>query len=244
MNFLKTFYAILWRDIVLEYRERETLPTMFFFALVVIILYNFAFNLGFEIILRLSPGILWTTFLFSGTLGLTRTFDREKANGCILGLLLGPVDPAAIFLAKLVGIFLSLLFVEIFTLFLLAIFFNIPVFNSLGPLLLALVLGNIGFLSIGILFSAMLLNTRAKDLMMPLLMYPIIVPVLIAAVKMTGEILAGREFSTYLSWVNILIAFDVIFLTLSLILFDFAIRPSGGFDYEARPTEIEGEKGK
>jgi heme exporter protein B len=210
---------------------------MFFFALVVIVLYNFAFNLGFEIIARLSPGILWTTFLFSGTLGLARVFDREKANGCILGLLLGPVDPGAIFLAKLTGIFLYLLFVELFTIFLLAALFNVPVFDFIGPLLLTLVLGNLGFLSIGVLFSAMLLNTRAKDLMMPLLMYPIIVPVLIAAVKMTTEILAGRGFSTYTSWINILIAFDIIYLTLCFMLFDFAIRPTGGFADE--PSEID-----
>jgi heme exporter protein B len=221
--FWKAAWAVVWKDVLAEIRTREALISMLVFSLLVIVMFNFAFEPGTETVREMAPGILWVAFIFAGVLGLNKSFVGEKENDCIQGLLLSPADRSAIYLGKMISNVIFMGVVEAIALPAFAIFFNYNIAPVLPRLILVIILATVGFSSVGTLFSAMSVNTRAREVMLPVLMFPVVVPVLISAVKATGKILASRPVAEYASWMKILVAFDVIFIVASVLTFEYVL---------------------
>ncbi|MDY7040226.1 MAG: heme exporter protein CcmB [Chloroflexota bacterium] len=220
MNYLRKVGAIVWKDLLTELRTREMVSSMLVFALLVLLIFSFAFELRVEQVMAVAPGVLWVTFTFAGMLGLNRAFVLEKDRGCLDGLLLSPVDRSAIYFGKVLGNTLFMLVVEAIALPLFVLFFNLP-FPPLLPLIVFL--GTVGFAGVGTLFSAMTVHTRAREVLLPVLLFPIVVPVIIAAVKLTAGLLDGLSLREIMHWLRLLVAFDVIFLAVAYMTFDYVV---------------------
>ncbi|MFQ5811924.1 MAG: heme exporter protein CcmB [Anaerolineae bacterium] len=221
MSFLRKVLVIVQKDVAVELRTKEMLSSMFVFSLLVIVIFNFAFELRVEDVRKVAPGVLWVTFVFAGMLGLNRSFVLEKDKGCLEGLLLCPVDRSAIYFGKMLGNVIFMTTVEAMILPIFSVLFNISLFDPV--LLLIVVLGTLGFAGVGTLFSAMAVHTRAREVMLPVLLFPIVVPAMIAAVKATGGILDGQPLSEIAHWVRLLAVFDVVFLAISFMTFDYVV---------------------
>lgn len=194
---------------------------MCLFSFLVLIIFNFAFGSSLKFDRGITAGILWVAFVFSGLTGLGRSFSMERDRGTLQGLILCPVSPWTIFLAKLIGLFLFTAFMEIITIFIFAILYNTTVLPFLVPLGLIILLGTLGFTAIGTFFSAISATAKARDVLLSILFFPISVPVIIASVKATEIILNGKSFQTVFPWLKILIAFDLIFLLVSYLTFEY-----------------------
>ncbi len=218
-NFFTQMGAILEKDIRCELRSKQTWISMGLFALLVLVIFNFAFDLRVDNKAAVAPGALWVSFIFASLLGLGRTIAAEQDHGSLDRLLLCPVDRKAIYLAKLLGNLLFIGVVEIVALPIFAALFNVPLF--LGPLIPIVLLGTLGIATIGTIFSAMAAATRARELLLPLLVFPLIVPIVIGAVRATGSLLIPAANEP--PWLGLIIAFDVIFLSLSMLLFQYVI---------------------
>jgi heme exporter protein B len=221
MVLAKKILAIVHKDIIAELRTKEMFSSMFVFALLVIVIFNFAFELRVANIKQVSPGVLWVAFTFAGMLGLNRSFILEKDKGCLEGLLLAPVDRSAIYFGKMLGNLIFMSVVEAIVLPIFWVLFNPPLFSP--ALILVIVLGTLGFAGVGTLFSAIAVHTRAREVMLPILLFPIVVPLMIAAVKITGGLLDGQPLSEMRNWLNLLVGFDVIFLAVSYMTFDYVV---------------------
>jgi heme exporter protein B len=222
MSYLRKVFAVVAKDVAAELRTREMLSSMFVFSLLVILIFNFAFDLRAENQKTLAPGVLWVAIAFAGMLGLSRSFIMEKDRGSMEGLLLTPVDRSAIYLGKMLGNLLFIGIVEIIILPIFIVLFNLSAADL--PLLLGVViLGTIGFAGVGTLFSAMAVHTRAREVLLPILLFPVVIPVMLASVKLTGAILDGVPFADVQNWFSLLVAFDLIFMALSVILFDYVM---------------------
>jgi heme exporter protein B len=215
--------TIVWKDFTHELRSKEMLISMCVFSFLVIIIFNFAFPPGVEDVDRIIPGILWVAFIFSGLLGMGRSFGVEKDKGSLQGLLLCPVGRGTIYIGKMVGNFIFMSMMEAFTLVIFAVLFNVDLLPILGPLVLIIILGTVGFTVVGTIFSAMSANTRARDVMLSMLVFPIAVPLIIASIKATGKILDGKSLSEIYSWLKILVGFDLTFLLVSYLAFEFVV---------------------
>jgi heme exporter protein B len=222
MRYVRKVLAIVAKDVAAELRTREMLSSMFVFSLIVILIFNFAFDLRAENQKTLAPGVLWVAIAFAGMLGLSRSFIMEKDRGSLEGLLLTPVDRSAIYLGKMLGNVLFITVVEIMILPIFMVLFNLPA-DVLPALLGVMILGTIGFAGVGTLFSAIAVHTRAREVLLPILLFPVVIPVLLAAVKLTAAILDGVPFAEVRNWFSLLVAFDLIFLALSFILFDYVM---------------------
>ena len=223
MSFLQKLWAIVWKDLTFELRTKETILSMCLFSFLVLIIFHFTFDIGFANLSTTAPGILWVAFLFSGLMGLNRSFGSERDGGTLPGLLLCPISPWVIYLAKMIGTFIFMVIMETITLSIFTILYNINILPVLLPLGLIIFLGTLGFSSIGTIFSAMSVTTRARDLILSILVFPISVPVILASVKSTGLILGGRSITEAYSWLKLLAAFDLIFLLLAYVTFGFIV---------------------
>jgi heme exporter protein B len=221
IGFLRKVLAIVHKDIIAELRTKEMFSSMFVFALLVIVIFNFAFELRVANVKQVAPGVLWVTFTFAGMLGLNRSFILEKDKGCLEGLLLAPVDRSAIYFGKMLGNLIFMSVVEVIVLPIFWVLFNPPLFSP--ALILIIVLGTLGFAGVGTLFSAIAVHTRAREVMLPILLFPIVVPLMIAAVKITGGLLDGQPLSEMRNWLNLLVGFDIIFVTVSYMTFDYVV---------------------
>lgn len=220
-NFLKAVWAVVQKDLSAELRSRELLSAMLVFSLLVILIFNFALELDIRTRRSVTSGVLWATFAFAGTLGLNRSMAIEKDRGCLDGLLLAPVDRSAIYFGKVISNFAFMLIVEAIVLPVYSVLYGLNLFQP--GLLLVILLGSIGYTSVGTLLSAMSVQTRTRDVMLPILLFPVVIPILIAAVKASGGYLTGAEFSEILPWLNLLIVYDVIFTSLAFMLFDSVV---------------------
>lgn len=220
MGFLSRVAAIALKDIVMEMRTKEILVSMFTFAFLVMVIFNFSFELKVENLVGLAPGVLWVAFVFAGVLGLSRSFILEKEKGSLDGLMLAPVDRSAIYLGKLLSNLAFMLAVDVVMVPLFAGLYNAPALNLY--IFLVVFLGNLGFAAVGTLFSAVAVNTRIRETMLPILFLPVVVPVVISAVKFTGAVLEGQV-GPALPWLNLLLAFDAVFLALPFVLFEFVM---------------------
>lgn len=184
---------------------------MLVFSLLVILIFNFALELDPATRKEVTSGVLWTTFAFAGTLGLNRSMAVEKDRGCLDGLLLAPVDRSAIYFGKVISNLVFMFLVEAIVLPLYAALYSVNLFNP--GLLLVILLGSIGYTAVGTLLASMAVQARTRDVLLPILLFPVAIPVLLAAVKASTGFLNGAEMSEIWPPLNLLIVYDVIFTT-------------------------------
>ncbi len=220
-QYLRAVWAILWKDLAAELRGREMLSAMLVFALLVILIFNFALELDAKTRTSVTAGVLWVTFAFAGTLGLNRSMAMEKDRGCLDGLLLTPVDRSAIYFGKALSNLAFMLIVEVIVLPVYSILYNTNLFNP--GLIIVILLGSIGYVAVGTLLASMAVQTRTRDILLPILLFPIVLPVLIAAVKASAGFLQGIPMAEIWPWLNILIVYDIIFIAVAFMVFDFVV---------------------
>jgi heme exporter protein B len=213
-------WIVLWKDLLRERRSKETLNALVFFALLLLFLFQFALAGDRDRLVAALPGLLWLGFILSGLLALGRTFLAERENDCWEGLLLAPGDKSAIYLGKVAGNLLLMFAVEAVILVLFAVFFNIDVGRHLPALAAVLALGTVGFAAVGTLFGAMTAHARARELLFPVLLLPVQVPVLLGAVKATEAVMLGEPLGAVAHWLRLLAAADLIYLTVGVLTFD------------------------
>jgi heme exporter protein B len=218
---LRAIAAITWKDLAAELRSRELLSAMLVFSLLVILIFNFALELDIGTRRSVTSGVLWTTFAFAGTLGLNRSMAVEKDRGCLDGLLLAPVDRSAIYFGKVISNLAFMLIVEAIVLPVYSLLYNVNLFQP--GLLLVILLGSVGYTAVGTLLASMAVQTRTRDVLLPILLFPVVVPVLIAAVKASGGYLTGAGMDEILPWLNLLIVYDVIFIAIAFMVFDYVV---------------------
>ncbi len=217
-NFIKAVSAVVWKDLQAEFRSRELFSAMLVFSLLIILIFNFALELDIKTRQSVTSGVLWATFAFAGTLGLNRSMAIEKDRGCLDGLLLAPVDRSAIYFGKVISNLAFMLIVEVIILPVYSILYNVNLFQP--GLLLVILLGSIGYAGVGTLLSAMSVQTRTRDILLPILLFPVIIPVLLAAVKASSGFLEGADFSEIILPLNILITYDIIFIAVAFMFFE------------------------
>lgn len=224
MGYLRKIAAIVWKDIVAELRTKEMFSAMFVFAVLVIVIFNFAFDLRVsgERVRQVAPGALWVAFAFAGILGLNRAFVAEKDRGCLEGLLLAPMDHTAIYFGKMISTMLFMLVVEALMLPVFTAFLGVNLFDL--RLVLIVLLGTLGFAGVGTILSAMTAQTRSREVLLPILLLPVAAPVLIAAVKATAAILDGLSMGDIGLWLQLLLAFDLIFPAVAFMTFDYVVK--------------------
>ncbi|MCJ7667842.1 MAG: heme exporter protein CcmB [Anaerolineae bacterium] len=221
MNFLNKVLTIVWKDVLAELRTKEMFSSMLVFAVLLVVIFNFSFELRIENVAEVAPGVLWVTFAFAGTLELNRSLSLEMDEGCLDGLLLAPMERTAIYFGKMLG---NLIFISAIEALMLPIFSALFDLNLIQPaLLLTIFLGTLGFVVVGTMLSAMAVNTRAREVILPVLLFPIILPVVISAVKVTAGILDGLPLGDLLHWLRFLIGFDIIFLVVCYMTFDYVV---------------------
>src|SRR3989454_1707430 len=218
--FARRAFIVFWKDLAIERRSKETLNALAFFSLLLLFVFQFSLGADRERLIAALPGLLWLGFVLSGLLALGRSFVIERENECWEGLLLAPGDKSAVFVGKLGGNLLLMFTVEALLLALFAVFFNVDLAPALGPLVLVIVLGTIGFAALGTLFAAMTAHVRARELLFPVLLLPVQVPVLLGAVKATEAVLLGEPLSAVGHWLGLLAAADTIYLTVGVLTFD------------------------
>ena len=221
MNFWRKVIGITWKDALSEMRTREIVFSVLVFTFLVIVIFNFAFSASQETIALVAPGIIWVTFAFAGVLSLNRSFIMEKEEGCLEGLMICPISREVIYVGKMLGSLLFMLIIEAIALPIFAFLFNLPVLSL--QIVAITVLTTVGFVAVGTLFSALAVNTKAREMVLPILFLPIIVPIIISAVKASGLALSGESWSGLASWLQIIVAFDVVFLVASFFTFAFII---------------------
>lgn len=216
--FLKALGAVVWKDLRAEWRSREMISSMLVFALLVIVIFNFALELQVNMRANLSAGVLWVTFTFAGTLGLNRSMAVEKDRGCLDGLLLAPVDRAAIYLGKALANWIFMLLVAAIVLPIFSVLYNVNLF--IPGLLLTILLGTEGYAAVGTMLSSMAVQARTRDILLPILLFPVVVPLVVAAVKATDGYLQAFELIEIQPWLTLIIVFDVIFTSVAFMVFD------------------------
>jgi heme exporter protein B len=222
--FLRTVWLVTRKDLLIEVRSREIVYTTLFFAVSCVLVFAFGFVREGRPVQDAAAGILWIAIAFSGTLALGRAFDRERQSETLRALMLAPVDRPALYIGKLVGVLLLLGAVEAIVVPLVALMFQAPLFAH--PVLMTALLasGTIGFAAVGTLFAAMLVRARSRDVLLPILLYPITIPVIIAGVRGTASLLQPDvDIPMATAWLSMLAFFDVVFITLALWTFEPAM---------------------
>lgn len=210
--------AILKKELLVEWRTRSMVTAMTVFGILVLFVFHFAFPSEEHRVEKVAPGVLWVSFLFANLLGLTRTMAREREQGCLEAQLLAPVDRMALFTGKALANLILLLFVEALMLGASALFFNLALGPVLPQLVLVVVLGSLGLVALGTLLSAMAVETHMAEVLLSLMLTPLALPVLIAAVKSTGALLTGEP-EVFRFWVELMGAADAVYVILASALF-------------------------
>ena len=213
-------YALVAKDLQLELRTRETITAILVFALLVLVIFNFALDIRPEIAQAVGPGILWIAVIFTGPVGMARSFSEERERGTLELLVAAPVERSAIFLAKIVTTVLVMAAAQIVLVPAFVALFNVQI--SPGAIIPSLLLGDLGLAAVGTLFSAMAAHTRAREVLLPVLVFPIIVPLVIAVVQATSLAL-GSELAQDRPWLGLLIAFDALYLSLGVAVFEYVL---------------------
>jgi heme exporter protein B len=223
VGFLRQSWAIVWKDLVAELRTREMVISMLLFGFLVILIFNFGIEPGLRDMNLVKPGVLWAAFTFAGILGLGRSFVTEKDNDCLQGLLLCPVDRAVIYLGKFLGnfVFTAIMGLVVFVFF--SILYNVNIGQVLLPMLAILLLATWGFAAVGTLFSAVSVGIKSRDVLLAILLFPVMVPVILAAAKSSGAVLDARGLSDAYNWLALLVVYDIVFFVVSILTFDFVV---------------------
>ncbi|MDF1515445.1 MAG: heme exporter protein CcmB, partial [Anaerolineae bacterium] len=220
-TFFKQTAALIRKDISAELHTREIFNAMFVYAILAMLIFSFALDLHGAVARAAAPGVLWATIVFAGTLGLSRSMTREQQSGGIEGLLLAPAERAVIWLGKAVGNWLMMTAVELVLIPLSTVMLNVSFFHP--GVLIALFLGTVGYAAVGTLLSAIAINTRAREVMLPILLLPLLVPLLIAAVQITGNIVSGGGWGEVGGWVRSMVIYDLIVIAVALLAFGYIV---------------------
>jgi heme ABC exporter ATP-binding subunit CcmA/heme exporter protein CcmB len=220
-NFFRHVWAIVGKDLAAELHTREIFSAMFVFAVLAMLIFSFALDLRGTLAQAAAPGVLWATIAFAGTLGLSRSMAREQQTGGIEGLLLAPVDRAALFFGKALSNLAMMLAVEVVLIPLAMVMFDVAFLR--GGVLLTALLGTVGYAAVGTLLAAIAVNTRAREVMLPILLLPLLTPLLIAAVKATGALLEGATWAEIGGWGQILVVYNLLIIAVSLLTFGYVI---------------------
>jgi heme exporter protein B len=220
-SYLNAVKAVIWKDLTAEWRTRENLSAMLVFALLVILIFNFALELDIQAQESLSAGVLWATFIFAGTIGLNRSMAVEKDRGCLDGMLLAPIDRSVIYFGKAISNLIFMVLVEIIILPVYSFLYQVPVFQP--GFLLVVLLGSIGYVAVGTLLATMVIQVRTRDILLPILLFPLTLPVIIAAVKASQGFLQMVPLEDIAAWLNLLIVYDLIFTSLAFMVFDYVV---------------------
>jgi len=220
---MKKVWAILRKDLLIEFRTKDSLNSMLFFGIVVLIVFNFALKSFEDNVPSVVPGILWVAFAFSATLGLNRIFAVERENDCVQGLLLIPVDRGVVYLGKMLAATVFMLIAEAVIFVFCLVFFNLTVGNEIPYLILVFIIGSLGFTTVGTLLSAVAANTRLREILLPLILFPIVLPVLLSAVEATDIILNTKDYSDLKLPLAVMSAFTIVFGTVSCLLFEYVL---------------------
>ena len=220
-SFLRAVFAIVWKDIQAEYRSFELVSAMLVFSLLVIIIFNYALDLDIKMRESVTSGVLWSTFAFAGTLGLNRSMAVEKDRGCLDGLLLAPVDRSAIYFGKAISNLAFMLVVEAIVLPAYTLFYGINLFKP--GLLFIILLGSIGYVGVGTLLATMSVQTRTRDILLSILLFPVVIPVLLPAIIASNGFLAGVDIADILFSIGLLVAYDIIFIAVSFMVYDSVV---------------------
>lgn len=212
MSFFRQSLAIARKDLLIEFRARELVPTMTLFASLVAVLSSMSLFVDEETGRRVAPGVLWIAVAFSGTLGLSRTWGREREEGALRAVLLSPVSPAALFAGKALGALVFVLATELVVTPLVALLLHAPIGDHLGGFAILVVLGTVGFVAAGTLFGALVARTRARDLLLAVVLYPLVSPAILCGVVATRDLLGGAGLAGVTDWVRLLAIFDLIFI--------------------------------
>jgi heme exporter protein B len=220
-SFFHQVLAIVAKDIAAELHTREMVSAMLVFSVLALLVFSFALDLGGAMARAAAPGVLWATVAFAGTLGLSRSLAREQQTGCMDGLLLAPMDRSAIFLGKALGNLAFIGIVEAVLLPLFSALFDTPLLRP--GVLVVTALGTVGYAAVGTLLAAIAINTRAREVMLPILLLPLAIPVLIAAVQATRWLVEGGTFAEVAGWVRLLVAYDLIIVAVSVLTFGYVV---------------------
>ena len=220
-SFLRTVGLVLWKDLTVEFRSREILYTTLFFAASCVLVFAFSFVKEGRALEDAAAGILWIAIAFAGTLALGRTFERERQSETLRALMLAPADRPAIYTGKLAGMLVIMVAVEIVLVPIVGLLFQAPVTRNALPLAVLVVAGTVGYAAVGTLFAAMLVRARSRDVLLPVLLYPVTVPVIIGGVRGTAALFQSpADLPTAWMWIGLLGAFDAVFMTLALWVFE------------------------
>ena len=220
MRYARRALIVAWKDLVVERRSKETLNALLFFSLALLFVFQFTLGPDRERLAAVLPGVLWLGFILSGVLGLGRTFLVERDNDCWEALLLAPGDKSAVYVGKLAASLALMLVVEAIVLALFALFFNVDLGPALPGLALVIVLGTLGIAAVGALFAAMTAQVRTRELLFPVLLLPVLVPVLLGTVKATEALLLREPLASVAHWWQLLVAADVVYVVAGLLTFD------------------------
>ena len=216
-------WVIARKDLAIEFRTRSAFFSAVIFALLGLVIFYFAWDPTAVAVTDLAPGVLWVIFTFSGLLGLHRSFGVESEDHAIDGLLASPISREAIFIGKALANLIFVAAVQLIAIPALMLFYNLPLGDVAGPLIAIAVLAAIGLVAVGTLFSAMAVNTRLAELLLPMLSLPFFVPIVIAASQSTAKLLSGRPVAEAAAWIKLLIAFDIIFVAACTLAYPFTV---------------------
>jgi heme exporter protein B len=216
--YLAKAWAVAAKDLRVELRSKEILGIMATFSMLAVIIFGMAFDLRVPQAEMIVPGVLWVVVLFTGVLGLNRAFSAEVDRNSLVALLLAPVERSALYFGKVLANLIFTLLAEALILPVMLVLFNVNLFHPL--VLTALLLGTIGYVAVGTLFAALTASTRTRESLLPVLLLPVMVPVFMAGVKLTALVVDGRGFSDAQRWLGILVAYDLIFVTIAFLVFD------------------------
>jgi heme exporter protein B len=223
MNSLSLIWTLFAKDIRIEWRERETVASVSVFGLLVVLIFDFGFQPAGEESLRLVPGLLWIAFAFSGILSFNRSFEAERENACLEGLYVSPADPGLIYLAKLLANMLFLGIAEVVIVLVTAVWYNFSFLPSFKWFALIVFLGTLGYAAVGATFAAVAANARMREVLLPVLQFPVVFPLFVASVEATTSALRGSYSAEMVSWIKLLAGFAVIFTVLSYLLFEYVM---------------------
>jgi len=209
----------------MEFRTKQMLNSMVIFSLLVIVIFNYSFsNILFNVeVADIAPGILWIAFTFAGMLGLSRSFASEMEEGCLDGLKLCPVDPSTIYLGKVVSNLVIMFMIEAIIVPLFIVLFNFSDVKGLAGLIVIILLGTIGFILVGTLFSALTVNMRTREILLPVILFPIIIPLIMSSVMATQKVLSTGDLFSAIEEIRLLVVYDLVFFIAAQLVFEYVI---------------------
>lgn len=222
---MKDFLYLAWKDLLMEFRTKQMLNSMVIFSLLVIVIFNYSFsNILFNVeVADIAPGILWIAFTFAGMLGLSRSFASEMEEGCLDGLKLCPVEPSTIYLGKVVSNLVIMFMIEAIIVPLFIVLFNFSDIKGLAGLIVIILLGTIGFILVGTLFSALTVNMRTREILLPVILFPIIIPLIMSSVMATQKVLSTGDLFSAIDEIRLLVVYDLVFFIAAQLVFEYVI---------------------